>query len=421
MTEEFLYYYWKSRLFKTLDLFSKKNSEIRIIHPGYRNENSGPDFFNARIQINDTVWAGNVEIHLNSSDWYKHGHDKDEAYNNVILHVVFNHDSEVYIGDRCLPTLELKEIIETRMEHLYEKMMQSESWVPCENQLKVVPNIILRSVESRRITERLNRKSEEIIAWYNRYQSWPETFYNTLAANFGFKVNQLPFRMLAITTPLKTIRELSGDIFDLESLLFGQSGLLNANSNSSYERSLSARYQYLNSRYQLAPVPSYIWKFSRLRPSNFPTIRIAQFAMLINKSNGLRINYLDERLFGDFQNVLQIQSSNYWNNHYTFGKSHKQFHKKLGNVTIDNILINTITPFLYAIGLFNRKYELCVEAVNQLDKLAVEKNSIVRNWKKRSLELHSAMQSQAWIEQYNSQCFHKKCLNCAIGNHLLSN
>jgi hypothetical protein len=419
--EEFLHFIWENRLFNAHNLKTFSGESLEIIQPGRKNTNSGPDFFNAKIKIDDTIWAGNIEIHKKASDWGKHNHDKDKAYENVVLHVVEEADMQIRrVNGTQIPTLRL-----TWPEHLsrnYQKLLEAKTWIPCEEQFYQVDPVALRLGFNRLMIERLEHKTIEIEKRLAQNKNnWNETFYQLLARMFGFKVNAIPFEMLAKSVPLQILGKHKNNHFQLEALLYGTSGLLNEELlGDDYFIKLREEYSFLYKKYNLKTVESHLWKFMRLRPGNFPTIRISQLAALIHRSQGLFSKIIETESIEELKKLFNVKASDYWISHYRFNKlSSKKQEKELGKNSINILIINVIVPFLFVYGEKQNQHHLKNRALDFLEKLPSENNSIIKKWRELGVEPRSAFESQALIWLKNSYCVPKKCLNCQIGNKLV--
>jgi hypothetical protein len=420
MTEEFLHYLWKYRLLKpNLQLVTGEACEVLDV--GIHNHNAGPDFFNARIKIEDTIWAGNVEVHLKSSDWFAHKHHLDKAYENVILHVVRQNDKKLYRKNgQVLPTIEIKEDDHPEMFKRYVDFMTNRNWVACEKSLNRVDRFVINSWLDRMMIERLEEKALEIESQLHfNHNNWEQTFYEFLARNFGFKVNALPFDLLAKSLPMTYLGKHKNHRLQIEALLFGQAGLLNPGFKDDYPRQLQAEYNFLKEKYMLTPLDHHIWRFMRLRPSNFPTIRIAQFADLINKSSHLFSKILEAKSLKEFISLFDVSVSDYWRNHYLFDKPSVVRNKNLGITAIHLIIINTVIPFIFVYGKNRKDQGLIDRSLRYLDQLPGEVNAVIRKWETLGMGARTAFNTQALIELKSNYCNHKKCLHCAIGNDLL--
>jgi curved DNA-binding protein CbpA len=422
MTEDFLHYVWKFRLFDMNDLKTDEGEDLMIVKTGEHNSHAGADFFNSKIKIGTTLWAGNVEIHLQTDDWNKHNHQHDKAYNNVILHVVYDSDSSAIIIDkRLIPVLELKGKIKRKIWDNYEELIENKDWIPCEKQIKTVDRFTIDNWLERILIERLERKTGEILTSLNQNNNnWEETFYRYLAKNFGYKINALPFELLAKSIPNSILAKHKDNINQIEALLFGQAGMLNDDLNDEYYNRLKKEYEFLKHKHNLLPIDESLWKFLRLRPVGFPSVRIAQFAQLINHSSHLFSKVLEVRSTLELSKLFNVATSDYWDEHYTFGKNSVTKSKHLGKDFINNIIINTIVPFLFVYGKKKGENKQADKAFRFLEELAPEKNSILTKWKEIGIVAKNSYQSQALLELKNEYCLPKKCLTCSIGNKILN-
>jgi len=421
MKEEFLQFIWEHGLFNRTNLQTVDGKSLEIISTGQPNTNSGPDFFNARIRIDETIWAGNIEIHQKSSHWYQHHHDTDAAYNNVILHVVELHDKSVQVKKHELPTLEIS-YPPAILKNL-EQLLKSGRWIACEDKLSDVDPFILRFWFSSLMIERLQSKTNDILAILQQNKNnWNETFYQLLSRNFGMKTNALPFELLAKSLPLNILSKHKNNLFQIEALLFGQSGLLNeALLGDDYFLALRKEYSYLYQKYGLSGMESHIWKFMRLRPINFPTIRIAQLAMLIHHSSALFSRILETNDLDDLRQLFDVSASEYWDNHYRFNKiSEENKPKTLGETAFNNLVINTIAPLLFVYGDQHLDQAMKDRALLLLEKTAPESNQIIRKWNELGIDSRSAFETQALIQLKNSYCEVKKCLHCQLGAKIIT-
>ncbi len=422
MTEEFLHYLWKYSLINH-HLVLTSGEHIVVIQPGIQNTDSGPDFFNARIKINNTIWAGNIEIHTFSSDWYQHNHQNDQAYDNIIMHVVFEDDKPVVRQNgESIPTLELKDHFKQSLYDRYTYFMTNKNWIPCEKLIQGVDRFVMNNWIDRLMIEKLENKAAEINSHFlNNKSDWEQTFYEFLARNFGFKVNGAPFQLLAKSLPLKILAKHKSDKFQIEALLYGQAGLLQASFTDEYPNKLKKEYEFLSKKYLLKPIESHLWRFMRLRPSNFPTIRISQFADLIFNSSHLFSTILEQRNLKDLIELFNVSVSEYWKSHYVFDKTSTIRNKKMSAKTIHLLIINSIIPFLFVYGRSRNDQSMIDRALKLLDQLPGEQNAIITKWSELGLSVRSSFQSQALILLKNSYCKNKRCLNCGIGNEILKN
>lgn len=423
ITEDFLHYVWKFRLFERTNLQTTDGVELEISTPGLHNTDSGPDFHAARIQIGDTAWAGNVEIHINASDWEKHQHTTDNAYGNVILHVVYNNDIPVILPDgRHIPTLELKNRIPDDLYTRYHNLIYGvKTIIPCEASIAKLDDFTLRTWFTRVLIERLEKKSMAVIASLEVNRGdWEETFYQFLAANFGFKVNALPFELLARSLPQNILAKNKSNVLAIEALIFGQAGMLTDEFQDEYPQLLKQEYDYLRKKYNLTPIEKHLWKFMRLRPQNFPTIRLAQFAALIISSNHLFSKVLDMRDVKTLPALFEgIAVNSYWDDRYRFDKLSKPSSKNLGAASINVLLLNTLALFLFSYGKHHQQEYYISRSLKLLESLPGEQNQVIDDFKAVGVKAYSAFESQAMLELKNYYCNYKKCLQCSVGNKIL--
>ncbi len=420
--EDFLQYLWKYKLFNKENLITDKGEKIEIFENGWHNQHSGPDFLNAKIKIDSTLWAGNVEIHLNSSDWYAHNHHTDKAYDNVILHIVLNHNQEIKRTNGTeIPTLEIE--FDDNLYDNYSKLLTNESWIPCEQEIAYVDHFTVSFWLDKLTIERLKFKHDDIkTSLIKNKNNWEVTFYHKLARNFGFKINAEPFEILAQSLPLDYLAKHKDSRFQLEALFFGQAGFLENNlSHDKYYLELSREYEYLRKKFGLRPIQNHAWKFARLRPTNFPTIRISQFAGIIYHSRKLFSRILESEDISEIHELLKTEVSEFWHEHYTFQKrAPANRRKKLGKTAINTIIINTVVPFLFIYGERKNKPQYKDKALNFLNQLPPERNSVIKKWKELNIHAENAYQSQALIQLKNLYCSQKRCLECQIGNKIIN-
>ena len=357
MNEKFLHYIWQNKLFDVNRLQTSEGQKIEVIDTGKPNTDAGPDFFNAKLKLDGTLWAGNVEIHLYASDWVKHKHHTDKAYDSVILHLVQQDDTPIYrTNGEIIPQAKLNYPAE--IEQRYELLLANKQWIACQNKLKQVDGIFVHSWLSAGLTERLSRKTEAIFGLLEQNKNnWEEAFYITLARNFGFGTNSDAFELLARSLPLSYLGKHKDNLFQLEALLFGQSGLLFSSKNEpdDYLLSLQKEYLFLQAKFELKPIDGSMWKLLRLRPTNFPHVRIAQFASLIHKSSKLFSKIIEKTEMEAIEPLFECAPSEYWNTHYLFGEESASRTKKLGKSAIHVILINTVVPFIFCYGKSGEK------------------------------------------------------------------
>lgn len=418
MNEEFLHYIWKYKLLSKV-LHTAEGEVVDVISPGIHNHNAGPDFSDARLKIGTAMWAGNVEIHVNASDWIKHGHQNDPAYDNVVLHVVFNAD--LPITDFRIPILEIRGCFDENLFVRYKNFMNNQSWVPCEKQINTVPEIELSLWLERMLIERLERKADIIANFLELGRNnWEEALYFTIARSFGFNVNALPFEMLARSLPYNIIARHSDNPFQVEALIFGQSGLLTEEVTDRYPQELFNEYAFLRKKYHLVPIAGHLWKFLRLRPVNFPTIRLSQFSAFLTGHQMLLSRILEKTTAEELIQLFSgIKSSEYWNNHYIWDKEVTDKQKSLGSEAVNLLMINAVLPFIFVYGRAFDNDKLCNRALDFFTKIPGEKNKTTLNWQKTGMNIESAFQSQALISLKSEYCDKKLCLKCRIGNYLL--
>ncbi|MGC9353306.1 MAG: DUF2851 family protein [Mariniphaga sp.] len=419
--EEFLHFVWENRLFFAGNLQTTDGEQLEVLHPGRKNSNAGPDFFNAKVKIGDTIWAGNIEIHKKASDWEKHHHTDDKAYENVILHVVEDADRKITRENGSeIATLEMA--WPEQYTRNYQKLLDAQTWIACQEQFHRVDPVVLQLGFNRLMIERLEEKTGEITdrLAQNR-QNWNETFYQMLARMFGFKVNAIPFEMLAKTIPMNILAKHKNSLFQLEALLFGASGLLNGELfGDDYFLKLREEFGFLLKKYDLKPVEAHLWKFMRLRPGNFPTVRIAQLAALIHRSQGLFSKILETKKVEKLKNLFSVKASEYWDAHYRFNKPSSRKHsKELGENSINTLIINVVVPFLFVYGEKQNRHHLKNRALEFLEELPPENNSILEKWENLGVSARSAFESQALLQLKNKHCNLRKCLTCPIGNRLV--
>ncbi len=416
--EAFLQFVWKFQLFDKTELRTVEGDSVAIFHLGYQNTNAGPDFLEAKILINQIQWHGNVELHVRSSDWVNHHHNQDKAYDNVILHVVWKCDKTINRTDKsAIPTLELHNLVSPEIVLRYQQLIKSKDPViACANQFEKVSDIVKFDMMDKMLTRRIEQKGKNaaslLIANNN---DWEETAYQLLASNFGFKINSEPFLMLARAIPFKVLLKHGDSLFQIEALLFGGAGFLNSIDGDEYYLKLKREYDFLQKKYNIQSLDVSNWKFLRLRPANFPTIRIAQFASFIYQRYSIFTFLIELKANSNFIKELQLKASDYWQNHYQFNKPSSKKEAKMGLEGVENIVINTVVPLMIAYSKERSMPELMEEAVKILEHTTVESNKVTKIWSQLGLSLKSAYESQAAIEWYNYYCQQKNCLNCNVG------
>lgn len=422
MKEDYLHYIWKFQKLNPALLFTTDNEVVLIKKVGIHNQNAGPDFLESKVSIGTTDWFGSVEIHVRSSDWDKHRHQHDKAYNNVTLHVVFEDDVPIRNQNgELIPTLVLKPLLDQNQLEQYERFINNGLSIPCQRHIDSIDSFIFNNWLERLVLERLERKTLLITNTLEEHKGdWNQTFVNYLMRYFGMKVNGDAMAELSKRTPLIYIQKERHHLKTLEALLFGQAGLLNTIENQDeYFLELRREYLFLKQKYGLTSMKLVNWKYSKLRPPNFPTIRIAQVAQLFHSTDKLFEHIRDLSEVSVYQKLLKVTTSDYWNTHYTFGKECKQTKNTVGKMLISNIIINVISPMSFAYGKTINDERYCNYATELIASLPSESNSVIDNWKVIGLKSKSAMQSQSLIELYSNYCNEKKCLSCAIGVQVL--
>ena len=423
MKEIILHYIWQHKLFYLHDLVTTDHEPVEVINVGFHNTNAGPDFFNAKVKVGDTLWAGNVEIHVKSSDWNRHGHHTDKAYNSVVLHVVHEADADDIRSENGnrIPQLILK--YPPHIKHNYEELMRQQAPIACADKLRDVPPIFIRSWENSLLAERLAQKTAAIEQMlHGNHQHWEECFYVTLARNFGFNTNSDAFEALARSLPLNVLAHHKDNLMQIEALLFGQAGLLPPTPPDDYTRLLTDEYAFLRYKYQLTSrLDASHWKLLRLRPDNFPHVRIAQFAALIHTSSKLFSKILEQSDVKQLQRLFACTPSDYWTRHYTFAEvSATQRAKALGLSSIRVILINTVVPSLFCYASHQGDQELKDRAVHLLEQLPPERNAVIALWSRLGIDCRSAYDTQALLQLKKRYCDRKDCIRCRIGHKVLA-
>jgi hypothetical protein len=421
MNEAFLSYLWKHRHLNQ-DISTESGDQLTILHPGDQNTDSGPDFFNARIRIGNTTWAGNVEIHVQASDWYKHGHHADPAYDRVILHLVYEADRQVFHQNgEPVQTLVTRNQFPVWIYDRYKQMMTNQQWIPCMNQLlsSGYPgfSIWAPALAIERLEYRTHNIRQLLAGCAN---DWEEALYQHVASSFGFKLNSLAFELLAKSLPIKIVRQHRGSILQMEALLFGQAGLLDKDFTDVYPKELRKEYCFLCGKYGLNPMSGSLWKFLRLRPPNFPTIRISQFANFLCHTGARLFNLIDGGSLHGIMDSLKTGASAYWNTHYLFDKPAPPMPKMMGETCVKLLVINGLAPFLFFYGMEKGQPALCEGVLNFLEQTGGENNVITDHWKEVGFPVMNAMQTQALLHLKKFYCDKKRCLDCRIGSRLLA-
>lgn len=413
--EQLLHYAWKHKMFPLNPLYTTDGQLVEIIDPGLPNPNSGPDFFNAKIKLNGILWVGNIEIHERASDWQRHNHQTDKAYDSVILHVVSCTDSPTFRTDgKPIPQLEFH--YPPQLSDNYNELLQTTHYPACYRLIPHLPPLMVHSFLSSLQTERFEQKTEQIYQRLNICnQNWEDAFFVTLARNFGFGVNNDAFELWAKTIPLQAVGKHRDSLFQIEAFFFGQAGLLEDPPRDEYTAQLIKEYQFLSHKFNLHLTENCRWKLLRMRPGNFPHVRIAQLACLYHRSQGLFSRLMEMQTLKELRDMLKGGTSIYWLTHYVFGETSPSRPKTLSQSSVDLIIINTVIPFLYAYGKYKGDERLYNRASALLEELKPENNYIIRLWKECGLEAAHAGDSQALIQLKKNYCDPKKCLYCRIG------
>lgn len=416
VSEKLLQYIWQFQYFQKTGLRTTDGEAVEIISPGTWNHHQGPDFFDAQVRIGDVLLAGSVELHVRTSLWKQHGHDGDANYRNVILHVVYEHNAEMNFS---LPVVELRDRIPHLLLDRYRQLMDTPGFIPCGASLRRTPPLVWTSWKERLVAERLTRKAALIEGFLKLNQlHWQETFWWMLARNFGVKINTDAFEAMARSIPMRLLSRHRNQIHQLEALLLGQSGLLEKEFGEAYPQLLQREYRFLKKKYGLRPIHAPIY-FLRMRPQNFPTVRLAQLAMLVHSSDHLLSSLIDLEELPAVRALLTVTANDYWNDHYLPGEKAVFKKKTLGRDMIENIIINTVVPMIFAYGLYQKDSRLQEKAIRWLELAAQEHNSVTKGFTELGVQVHGAFDTQALLELRTHYCLHKRCLQCAVGNSLL--
>jgi hypothetical protein len=416
MTERLLQYIWQFQYFNTNSLTTIEDETIEVIYPGLFNHNQGPDFLGAKIKLGDTTWAGSVELHINSSDWINHQHTADANYNNVILHVVWQNDMDLGLA---FSTLILEDKVSNLLLSKYEELMHAAVFIPCERNISTISDLVQVTLKERLVVERLQARSETVFSYLAKTRNhWEETFWWMIAKNFGIIVNSEAFEAVAQSLPLVILAKHKNQIHQLEALLLGQAGLLEKTFSEEYPKMLQKEYRFLKDKYELSKI-HHPMMFLLMRPSNFPTVRLAQLAMLVHKSEHLFSKARSAGSVKELKAMLGLTANDYWHYHYVFDERSTFKMKKLGQEMIANILINTIIPVVFAYGHYHNESQYKNKALQWLDEIRSESNMVTRGFQQVGIRSKTAFDSQALIQLRNEYCSKKRCLDCNIGNTLL--
>lgn len=422
MQEAFLHFVWQYQYFEKSNLTTTESAVVNIIKTGSLNTNAGPDFLEAQVSIDGINWNGSVEIHLKSSDWDLHKHQNDAAYQNVVLHVVWQHDKEVKRSDGThIPTITLEGLVDKQLHNDYNRLIKNPTEIPCSDRISEVEEVVKLSMIDKAVTNRLYDKAQKVLdLQYENNTDWNETTYQLLTSNFGFKINTEAFMELGKSLPLMTLLKHRDNIMQMEALLFGQAGFLEEEIGDEYFHTLKKEYEFLKHKYQLDQrLNQFRWKFLRLRPANFPTVRIAQLATLLYKIGNLFDALTGNGSVDKLTNILGVKQSEYWLVHYNFGKKASRKMTGFGKSSGHNIIINTVIPLLVAYSRQVDDQLFMDRALSLLGQLPPENNVIIRNWKNLGMNPKSAFDTQALLQLNNNYCLKRKCLNCNIGVALI--
>jgi len=421
MKEEFLHYLWKNKLLNSSLLKTTDNHFLKILDFGFHNHNAGPDFLNSKIEIEEQVWFGNIEIHVKSSDWYLHQHETDVNYDTVILHVVWDYDADIYMKNNIpIPTLELKNYVDkTLVEKYHNLKMKALKWIPCEKEIGSIDSFYFNHWLERLFIERLEKKSMLIqeLLWQSQ-NDWETVLFQMLAKGFGLKINGEAFLNFSKSFSCSILRKEQDNLHSLSALFFGQAGFLSEEIENPYHRELREEYLYLKYKYQLKPIAKNQFQFFRMRPSNFPTIRMAQLIALYHAHQNLFSKLIELKSVEGYYKFFKIEIDSFWETHYTFEKESKSSKKQLSKPFLDLLLINTIIPLQFS-------YQKSTNTLDEdslftfLKQLKPEKNSIISKFLELGITAKDALETQALLQLKNNYCASKRCLECAIGHQLL--
>jgi Protein of unknown function (DUF2851) len=416
MTEQLLQFIWQFQYYNKSSLQTSAGEDLQIILAGTHNTNQGPDFLNAKIKVGETLLAGSIEMHIKASDWLNHKHNTDKNYNNVILHVVWENDKELALH---FPTIELKNRVSNILLEKYEALMHAQTFIPCQEQIQSVSEITLLAWKERLLVERLQEKAtyvNELLKKNN--QHWEAVFWQMLAKNFGIKINSDAFESMATSVSINILAKHKNQLHQLEALLMGQCGLLENTFEDDYAIMLQKEYQFLKQKYSLVQnhIPVH---FLRMRPANFPSIRLAQLAALVFESNHLFSKIKDADNIKEVEKMFNVAANDYWHYHYSFDEATAFRKKNLGKQMTQNIIVNTVLPVLYAYGWYNNNELYKTKALKWAEQLLPEKNNITKDFEALGIANTSAYDSQALIQLKNKYCNVRRCLECAVGNKIL--
>lgn len=417
MNERLLQFIWQSGLFNKQGLASTDDEPIHIFYAGTFNRNQGPDFLDARIRVGATTWAGSVELHIRSSQWTQHGHEQDEHYRNVILHVVWEYEAKPQLP---FPTLVLQDRVSKLLLRHYDALLQSAGFIPCGNSIAAVPRLLWKSWLERLLLERLEERTLMLIdKLQGRQFHWEAVFWSQLARSFGAHINSDAFEKIALSLPVEILAKHSNQVIQIEALLLGQAGLLERKFTDAYPRLLQREYHFLRKKYRLPSVPVRLL-FLRMRPSNFPTLRLAQLAMLMSLQPRLFPLVQSAANLEEVRAALSVTANDYWHYHYMLDDETGAYREKhTGQQLIDTTCINTVIPMLFCYGHYHKEEKYKTRALQWLESIRPEKNTIINEYAKLNRLAQDAFESQALLQLKHRYCDRKACLDCAVGNKLL--
>jgi hypothetical protein len=418
MQERLLQFIWQFRYFNQKQLLLSNGCLLEVVHPGTLNHNQGPDFQQAMLRIDGMLWAGQVELHIRTSDWYAHAHHHDALYRNVILHVVWEDD--VNNPEDPVPLLILQDRVPKLLLRQYEEWMLSKQFIPCQRQLAGVHQLVFTAWKERLLVERLQRKTEQVLSFLGQTRHhWEETCWWLLARNFGMKINADAFELIARSLPAALVQRHRKNLVQLEALLLGQAGLLNKTFHHAYPCLLKREYEFYRTKYGLRAIHLPVY-FLRMRPPAFPTVRLAQLAMLIHSTERLFQLILETENLEQLRLLLNVTASPYWDDHYTMEETAPPRAKHLGEQFTDNLLVNTVVPLVFAYGCWKKEQLYKDRAIQWLQQMPAEQNSIIKSFRLMGAVCEHAFESQALLELKSQYCDRKRCLDCAVGNSLIN-
>jgi hypothetical protein len=421
MQEEYLHYLWRLKRLPLNDLTLTDGRKIELINSGWYNVDAGPDFFNGTVIIDGIQWSGNIELHVKSSDWYLHKHQFDKAYNNVVLHVVLEHDKDVLIDGQVIPTLELKKKIDLNHYKRFNKISNRNDEIPCSQNLNEVDRFNVQQQINVALFQRLERKGEELICnLKSDIQNRKKALLIALFQSFGGRVNKLPMIELAQIIPIEIIAREKWDTVRIESLVFGCAGFLNTDDNDEYVEQRIQHWQLLKSKYELPEMNPVSWKFSGMRPFSFPTFRLAQLSALLYHWDMVFENSLkSQNIVTEISNAINKPVSPYWSNHFSLNSLSEKHNSKISKNSFNSILINGVVPYLIYLQHLEHNFDYADVALNILESIGPEKNNVTKSWSNLGVIPKNGAESQGLIELKNEFCNFKKCLSCKIGYEIL--